>query len=1726
MGGLINMPDNSFIRFENDDVNTKLTLLHSVYQFESKRVSGSHGGGRRHTTLRWTLNEIVPYLQSVFQSEEEQVLATNLNNLIESLVEGKHMMRYRSGEQVFHVTRVGETVRNLTCLHEFQQRDVRGEDALIGHRYPIMDGLRWEPRLRMGPARNISADILFERLENQFASDHRLPCGTSITDALQDFRLVLKAYQRKFGNSLLFSEFQVRAIVEELVRSWKGYDKALVLTAGTGMGKTIAFAIPVLTDALIRNRGGRVCSQILLYPRNDLAKDQYSELNKVMAHINDILCERNLQRRVIGIALDADSKISRQIEYYPHKVAEAVRWGVGYGNVYDSSRQVYSGEQPAAVVACSIESFRRRLRYKSVVLSLQAGLHRIVSDEVHLTSGVQGGHVTSILKRCQKFRSLGDTNPIGFIGVSATIAKPRKHVSKLWFGNEEGERNVLHVDAGDVREEEPMGILHHIMLKDRQHASSIGSLVDITSAVVHHRRHPSMNRAARYEALQKTIGFADSHEIVGDWFSYMLDNEVTSSAARMESEGNTTMRTPYNQWHDAPISIHEGGDAVCNSCRNSEYSEPIQIQSNKLELIKTTREYLEDSDDRFQLRFLESETFDIDEDGNYRIKGLDTCPHLESGTCWWFAPRTGELERRPGDPDGFSFRESVRVKRHTSKNNSGDDDDNEDTSADHTFRQRAVKGAYPKNHLENATINWQQQIPHDVAIATPTLEVGVDMNNVTEVITHKAIRNVSSYRQKVGRSGRERGTDALAVTLLSASGQDFHHYRSMRRLVDAEISDPVPIASGNKFVLSSQAYETVFDFIVANPDLKDIEFVGRKRLDTQESLNLDENIQDCMDALLVDGNSIQDCYDYVRSVIPPQLLAGDIHRSIRMAHLHLQKMLLPIRQGEDGHPISVIRYIASANNGYQPPEIDVNKPIWDNLLLAQGFFNNVLDDNERNDLNRILENKHVDDMRDFAGKLNNPMVDAAVGDLQDAASQDPFNREIEELCNQERHELTTTYLSTILRALPSIRSSAPFISPDTLFLNPHEDEVEVRHSYGEGGRSEFIPNSEALIFTLPGMWTHRVFKGQRFYISSGMRAIPNQDRPLTFRMQMDSEVVRNKPPEYSNAGTLTQEQLNLTPNILEANLTENMPLKRLTKIYVQRDDGLTGRPNTVKFRNDDTFQKLLVTNMDVPEGGGFPAEKKRPKGYPITWVYSRFNDDTTPCQSYDIPYTVGNGEGCKTVHVTKHPLMHALFSHIDFAHSLKVTRTSFGVSRNNDVILQPYDNGRDIAFVDEFNTQGFSFELNDEFIQRGRSKLLDLDSKFSNTLLQIISHWILSDEDFKRMGVNSFLLDAYFDVWVNQTYRTKIEGKPVDMLPFSNHQFLQLWLEDGQTISREMARLRFEQDKVADDLLDDFMDRIRSLDEEIGRRKDELLSNWEDIFCGWHDQTLANTVGLILAESVAEFAGVQTNSIGYSFECGETIRINVFDNEAEGNGSCQLANTYFHMPISIQDIAQHMGDSNLPSQSLVDVIERNSSLCDEHLIHSCAIANMRPEGLKLEDLVEITELNERYGPVWTNLQISNPMEAVLHRRRRFALTDAIPGEDMTMEQRAEMLDFEVSLDVCSDFCHSCGGNGMMNLYPIHLAKYTTNRNLFDQALGQWNNHPGYRKSREERQTINNESGDKVPSETLWSISHAYQEIMMLRDAVKYPSPYLGYAIARHQEIPQYIEHNVRTMDVI
>ena len=57
----------------------------------------------------------------------------------------------------------------------------------------------------------------------------------------------------------------------------------------------------------------------------------------------------------------------------------------------------------------------------------------------------------------------------------------------------------------------------------------------------------------------------------------------------------------------------------------------------------------------------------------------------------------------------------------------------------------------------------------DIVLASPSLEVGIDLPYLTESVMVNSIRNIASYRQKAGRVGRETNLDTLNATLVTDS---------------------------------------------------------------------------------------------------------------------------------------------------------------------------------------------------------------------------------------------------------------------------------------------------------------------------------------------------------------------------------------------------------------------------------------------------------------------------------------------------------------------------------------------------------------------------------------------------------------------------------------------------------------------------------------------------------------------------------------------------------------------------------------------------------------------------------------------------------------------------------------------------------------------------------------------------------------------------------------------
>ncbi len=97
---------------------------------------------------------------------------------------------------------------------------------------------------------------------------------------------------------------------------------------------------------------------------------------------------------------------------------------------------------------------------------------------------------------------------------------------------------------------------------------------------------------------------------------------------------------------------------------------------------------------------------------------------------------------------------------------------------------------------------------------------------------------------------------------------------------------------------------------------------------------------------------------------------------------------------------------------------------------------------------------------------------------------------------------------------------------------------------------------------------------------------------------------------------------------------------------------------------------------------------------------------------------------------------------------------------------------------------------------------------------------------------------------------------------------------------------------------DESIDNLALLTNAVYANCGDLVSNLGGMMAGWYRSTLLNTLGLALSQSVADFAGVQGDSVSYSFSDDEDgCHIDVFDDDAEGNGSTELAYKYFHIPI-------------------------------------------------------------------------------------------------------------------------------------------------------------------------------------------------------------------------------------
>lgn len=541
-----------------------------------------------------------------------------------------------------------------------------------------------------------------------------------------------------------------------LDRGGRGY----VITGNTGSGKTEAALFPLLLGAMEEKlrapEAADGCKVILVYPRQELAKNQLQRICRYLAYINQELANRGGGDAALTTGIlfgdtpfdqtDLESASKRGWEeadgrrVVPYFLGEGDRpvtmsaFHGGVGAIRSSPGGFADGgwefegfratrdamrRSPPDILIVTTETLHRWLMDPEAnelfgVRRAGGGAARftvpraVVFDEIHLYDTTHGAQIGMLLRRLRNrlnrgmaSAAAGWAHPL-VIGMSATIGDPADFWERL-TGLPGGLITALNPEPGDM--EAAQGREYFLFI--RPEGYSRGKLVgDATVAIqtvmalAHNlrRRGPQWNGAQlREPAKHRALVFQDSISKIKKLALEFMDAESNNFLARLR------LATPA------------GPDPLAS-------------------------------------------------------------PQFDDGEYWVFDA---------GDPFQYSER---RVA-------------DGDAPVALTSPDLPVYGANKGSHL----------LKKDIVFATSVLEVGYDDPSIQLVLQHHAPRNVASFVQKKGRAGRSlQDRPVTAVTLSRLSYRDAFYYQNPRLLYDPSDYRP-PLNVENYFVQRFQSVAMLFD---------------------------------------------------------------------------------------------------------------------------------------------------------------------------------------------------------------------------------------------------------------------------------------------------------------------------------------------------------------------------------------------------------------------------------------------------------------------------------------------------------------------------------------------------------------------------------------------------------------------------------------------------------------------------------------------------------------------------------------------------------------------------------------------------------------------------------------------------------------------------------------------------------------------------------------------------
>lgn len=1608
---------------ESYEINKEIIeFLEAIYVYESGILNKNLSVGKNFS-VEWTKDILI----DVLDGSEKDAL-----QLLEELDSKNRLVKLfsKDGDIRAYRTDTAELVRLSTFNYN------RYPESKTNRMISTQCGVTWEIESKKTPkwemtisevSTKLKSEIINGWIDEESGAKHNY-VNSELVNAINIVSAAYNELQRsKYGIEGMLSGFQFRSVRAMLRGMYSTGDKTLAILAGTGSGKSYGFQIGSLISIVEQRLAGTLnkTHSIFLYPRVALMNDQRKAMEELLDRCNLLL---NNEQKIRWVT-DGDSRLK---DDYKIKINPAIS-DRDFNNISAPRliKEFYgSKEHCPHIVFANPDTITNRLTSSLAIDGLTSELRNIVFDEVHLLESITGANTSGVIRRLCAHTG---NRELMLTGSSATIADEKEHLSKVFARNKD---QVIVVEPKE-EEKELTGIIHHVFHKAVEGSSFKTNLVNLTSLVSHQRRRRKTEDVNDPGKSHKTIGFADSLNLIGSWNFLLRDNEglelrkgVRAKIKNGEDASKLvpeSMPLPYR--FDKPL-IHiselnissikkEDAEKHCNACISGNNSTLLVEDASVFQYLSLDSEPKRNKKEK--LGVIENSY-----EGQIEIGVTDRCPYFECGACWREerdykpillfpeGPKLYSNSIRPIRLTSQSIKDKgKKLKENPEKRNQELEHFSIDLDEYHNIKREITRSG--------KSIPNNQQIA-DIALGSPAIEVGMDFENALDAVMFKAIRNVSSYRQKVGRLGRERYRDVYSSMLTSFRAVDYHYYRNPQPLLDNKRLDPIPLNVENEMVRKQIAYMAVYDDIAKNggnlaSSLHNIREKDRyapvvnaavsyleddyEKIAIRMKKGLREpNISICKEAI---DKVVEHLKFLVRDISPlltsdDKCLADRIGKRGYVEKADYKPGLQKIYLSNEGNAFVEIatciddglREIAlnRHHDDYSSPEItemiDIAVDIWDKINKGQDspklgeFIREYLTPEVVvaafplgelgiSILSLSQQKSTLDKSTPYVQKLIHE------GQISLAKSINAWNKEVS---NRTTGKFRIWYLRDLFSTLHFTKHDLPFVFQKTLFKPPNEKTVEVwvpspkNEDDWRSGKSDEIPIREVLFAHAPGMWNYR-------RASMPMKTSCYQQLQPTENGTHMNMPLNNIPGEdFIKHQFIKRSKIRKkdTPWNFSTS-SEYLTLYEPEKIQLSISRGQKGGNQLLKGScfnekytlirdwddtNEDNFTKHDDDGSEELDGESHKNQINVPECFPIGWrALEAFSSE--PILPFNGPFEV---------EFENDILMQILFNGIEFAESVLAKEFILGATRKyqggGELEIQYVDNkvsGKNVVIGDEYNTEGIRFVINKNTLKMASewtSKQM-LGKSGSHTIYQVLQY-VLS----KNLRTNRFVVDSLLTLTLyklNYTIPKNIESWIKEISGLRKVDFIEFkkfWEEGGKKGMN----------------LDSLQYQIEKIEANPNIIPEHLTQLTED----WSVRTYANSLAIHMLQGAREFTGSKDDDLGYHVECDEgiidsnsNIIIWLYDRSPDGNGSCKTLKQWIQIPKVVRDQYEKSKERNLPSKDYIDIIEGSYlSPCKAHqaelIAHVCYKNGKDPREIKHVLSPDFVFSHENYSDYWKKLE--------------------------------------------------------------------------------------------------------------------------------------------------------------